>query len=61
MFAVGQKVLWHFETTRGWGADFHVPATAIKLGRKRVRIAAELKKGGTQEVWVTPEKLKAKD
>jgi hypothetical protein len=61
MFQVGQKVFWHFETTSGWGADFHVPATVLKIGPKRIQIAAELKRGGTVPRWVRPDKLKARD
>ena len=59
-YAVGQKVSWHYETHRGWGANWWVPATVIKLGRKRIQIAAELQSGGTKAVWVTPERLKAR-
>ncbi len=58
---VGQLVYWHYETRRGWGANWWVPATIQKLGSKRIQIAAELKSGGVKLVWVRADKLKVRN
>jgi hypothetical protein len=57
----GDKVSWHYETTRGWGIDMWVPATVVKVTSKRVTIDAELQNGGTARRSVRPDNLKLKE
>lgn len=60
MFTPGQSVLWWMESRRGYCPAWWVPATVVKVGRKRVTIDAQLARGGTKRVSVQPERLKAK-
>jgi len=57
----GDKVTWHYESTRGWGWSLRVPATVVKVTAKRVTIDAELKDGGTVRRHVRPDKLKLRE
>jgi hypothetical protein len=63
-FTVGQEVVWHYETTRGWGAVYDVPGVVTKLGRTRVQIEVRQRvRGGEWQAvrrWVTPGKLSVK-
>lgn len=61
ILTVGQSVTWLYVPRGGWGYTYPVPATITKIAAKRVQIEAPLRRGGTKLVWVTPEKLKARD
>ena len=61
VFYIGQPVLWHYETHKGWGASWWVPAIIIKIGPKRIQIAAELRNGGNKAVWTRQDKIEARN
>ena len=60
MFAVGDKVNWHWSTTSGYGYSRLVPAIVIGTSEKRVRIATMRKRSwwdnGRREEWIREEK-----
>ena len=53
----GRRVTWLHEPRGGYGYVIRVPAVVLKVGPKRVTIAATLEGGGTKTVAVRPEKL----
>jgi hypothetical protein len=62
-FIVGQEVVWHYTTTRGWSYGYDVPGVVTAVTSKRVQIAVRwrVQGGAWQDVrrWVTPGKLSA--
>jgi len=56
--AIGMKVEWLYETRKGWGYRYWVPAEVLKVCRSRIRIAACLAAGGSKIINVKPESLR---
>jgi hypothetical protein len=56
-YVVGQRVVWEREARGGYGWSQRIPATVVKVGARRIKVAAELTSGGTREHWVTPARL----
>lgn len=61
IFNPGDKVIWHYESTRGWGWYIKVYATVVKATKKRVTIDAEMKDGSKARRSVRPDKLEKKE
>lgn len=59
-FVPGQSVEWLFTTNKGYGYSWWVPATIVKVNKKKVTIDAQLTAGGTKRVSVLPEKIRSK-
>ena len=57
-FSPGEDVQWLYTPRGGWCIPMWVRATVVRVGPKRVRIAATLKSGGTKETSVLPENLR---
>lgn len=57
-FQPGQAVEWRFEGRMGYCPSWWVPATVVKVGRKRVTIDALRTNGTTKRISVTPERLR---
>ena len=56
-YSPGQEVTWRYETNRGWGYVFFVPAYVVKVGPKRIGIAALKLNDEWVPRWVKPESL----
>ena len=54
----GDRVTWLYESRGGYGYVIPVPATIVRMGGKRVTIAALRKDGTTVLRHVTPDKLR---
>lgn len=61
MFQPGQRVEWLYESRKGYGYRWWVPATVVKVNRVKVTIDALLERGGTKRISVHPEKLRSKE
>jgi len=59
MWTPGQKVEWWFTAKQGYCPSWWVPATVVKVGRKRITIDALRTDGTTRRVSVAPERLRA--
>lgn len=57
----GDAVTWRYETNRGWGYVFHVPAYVVKVGPKRIGIGASKLNDEWVPRWVKPESLTARE
>lgn len=57
-FYKGEKVIWCRELRGGYGFIHNIPAEVIGVSKMRVRIRANLAKGGTRDVSVNPKNLK---
>ena len=58
VLTIGDKVAWRHVPGGGYGFVSLVPARIVKIGPKRVQIAALLDQGGERLVWVKPENLR---
>ena len=54
----GAEVSWLCTQRGGYCLQFRVPARIVKIGAKRVQIAAKLENGGEKLVWVKAENLR---
>jgi len=56
---VGERVEWMYESRKGWGYRWWVPAVVIRVGPKRITIDAEFVNGGEKRrIAVNPERLR---
>lgn len=60
-FAVNQRVSWLYTQPGGWNLQWYVPATILKIGLKRIQIAASLRDGSTKAVWVKSDNLRTEE
>lgn len=54
----GMAVTWLLTLRGGYGYVRHVPATVVRVGRKRITINAEKAVGGSAIVTVSPNHLR---
>ncbi len=54
----GDKVTWAYTPRGGYGYVYAVPARVVKVGPKKVQIAAQLARGGERLVWVDLKNLR---
>lgn len=54
----GDKVSWLYTSPRGWNLAAWVPATVVKVTKKRVTIELEYKAKGVKRHSVCPDKLR---
>lgn len=57
IFAVGQKVIWHYKARTNYEYASKVPAEVVKLGAKRVQIMIKKNQDEFITRWVDPDKL----
>lgn len=57
-FQLGQAVEWKFESRKGYGYSWWVPATVVKVCRKKITIDALRMDGTTKRISVTPDRLR---
>lgn len=53
----GDLVTWTHEPRGGYGYQYAIPATVVRVGAKRVQIEAQTATGAVRRVWVTPDRL----
>ena len=60
---VGAPVTWLYQTRGGYRFVRPVPATVLATNSEvgTVKIAAQLRAGGTKERWVRPERLRREE
>lgn len=57
-FATGDRVEWLYETSKGYGYRQWVPATVVKVCRKKITIDALKLDGTTKKISVDPSRLR---
>jgi len=60
MFTIGQEVTWLHAPKGGYGYQFKVPATVVRIGKKRITIDAKLGDWKEKRIHVKPENLQVR-
>lgn len=60
-FRIDQTVTWAYTPRGGYGYTYPVNGVVTKVGPKRVQIEVMTRRGEPKRVWVTPDKLAARN